>query len=168
MGRTTVCTLLFVCLLAALSASAAAATTTAKLTGVEIGATSTHGTFLGNGHAGTGAKVAWTASVRHTPIKRGSAEITGGTFAMGTLKGTHSANAFAGKFVGGTVRLTDSSPGCGDQHFAVRGRLANVVTPSAKGGSGTMSIRLTHYRRSVLGRCVTYGASVVGTVSIAA
>ena len=36
------------------------------------------------------------------------------------------------------------------------------------GGSGTMSVRLTHYRRKILGRCITYGASVAGTVSLAA
>src|SRR5262249_52967589 len=99
MGRTTVRTVLVVCLLAVLSASAAAATRTgAMLSGVEIGGTSTHGTFIGRGQSGTAGNVAWTASVRHTPIRGGSAAITGGTFAMGTLEGTRRVNAFAGRF----------------------------------------------------------------------
>ena len=90
MGRITSRTLFLVCVLAALSASAAAkTTTTATLSGVEVGATSTRGTFIGRGRAGTGAKVAWTATVKHTPIRGGSAVITGGEFAMGTLKGSH-------------------------------------------------------------------------------
>jgi hypothetical protein len=146
--------------------AAPAASSTISLSGVEVAATSTRGTFVGKGHGPGGTKVAWTAVVKHTALRGGAARITGGSFAMGTLRGGHRLNVHSGMFTGGSVRLLASAAGCHDQRYAVRGRLARVKSPTTGGGTGTVSIRLTHHRRGILGRCVTYGASVTGTVSL--
>jgi hypothetical protein len=36
----------------------------------------------------------------------------------------------------------------------------------AGSGSGAFNVTLTHYRRSIFGRCVSYSASVRGTLSL--
>jgi hypothetical protein len=148
--------LLVVVLLAALSSSSGlAASRTVTLRGFEIGATPTAGTFAGTGSS----KTAWTAVVRHTRIERGQATIKGGSFRLASA-GSGGRHVVRGTFTGGTVALISQAPGCGAQVYAVHGRLA---LPS---GAGSMTVRLTHHRRSVLGRCVAYSATVKGTAQL--
>ena len=62
--------------------------------------------------------------------------------------------------------MTNVGANCTNQTFAVHGILGNVGWWASGSGSGTFRTTLTHYRRSVFGRCVTYGASVRGTLSL--
>ena len=55
---------------------------------------------------------------------------------------------------------------CTNQTFAVHGILGKVGWWSAGSGSGRFDVTLTHYRRSIFGRCVSYSASVRGTLSL--
>jgi len=56
----------------------------------------------------------------------------------------------------GSVTPTSLPTGCGNQTFALSLTLSN----------GSFEGVLTHYRQSVLGRCVTYGASVSGAATL--
>jgi hypothetical protein len=40
-----------------------------------------------------------------------------------------------------------------------------VKTKQTSGGTGVFDVVLTHYRKSLLGHCLTYGATVAGTAS---
>jgi hypothetical protein len=139
---------------AALAGSAASQTV--PLHGFEVAATPTAGTFAGTG----GSKVAWTAVVRHTRIERGRAAIKGGSFRLAMARVAGEPDVVHGSFTGGTVTLLAQDAGCGRQVYAVRGRLA---LPS---GAGMLTVRLTHHRRSVLGRCIAYSATVNGTAQL--
>jgi hypothetical protein len=139
---------------AALAGSAASQTV--ALHGVEVGATPTMGTFAGTG----GSKVAWTAVVRHTRIARGRATIKGGSFRLASARVAGGPVVVHGSFTGGTVTLLSQDAGCGRQVYAVRGRLA------LQSGTGMLVVRLTHHRRSVLGRCIAYSATVKGSAQV--
>ena len=71
-----------------------------------------------------------------------------------------------GTFTGGTVQVTNVGVNCSNQTFDVTGILGNVGRWYAGNGTGTFSVILTHYRHRLLGSCVTYGASVSGTLSL--
>ena len=62
---------------------------------------------------------------------------------------------------GGTITLLTTS-GCGRQTYSVTGHLT-----LAPGGTSDASFAmfLTHYRLSLFGRCITYGATVQGSVT---
>ena len=149
------------------SATAAAAQTYSDtISGYEYAFTSTDGRFAGT--ASGALPGAWNADVQHTPLCLScttTATITGGSFSLAT---TH--NGFpalvSGAFVGGTVQVTNAGSTCSNQTFAINGILGNVGWWSSGNGSGTFTATLTHYRHSVFGSCVTYGASVRGTLSL--
>jgi hypothetical protein len=84
---------------------------------------------------GASEKAAWKADVRHSTLDALPAAITGGTLKLGSL------------------------------HDCVKGKLGGVQTKQTRGGSGVFDVVLTHYRKSVLGHCLTYGATVRGTAS---
>jgi hypothetical protein len=159
-------TLLLVALvLLALCASGpagAAQTYTDTIRGYEYFFTSTDGRFAGSASGALAGS--WDADVRHTPLCRSctpTATITGGSFSLAT------PYTFAtGTFTGGTVQLTNPGANCSNETFDVEGILGSVGRWYSGSGSGTFSATLTHYRRSVFGSCVTYGASVAGTVSL--
>jgi hypothetical protein len=153
-------------LLVAPGTAAAARTYSDTIRGYEYAFTSTEGRFAGR--ASGALPGSWNAVVQHTPLCRSctpTATITGGSFSLAT---TH--NGFpalvSGAFVGGTVRVTNVGSNCSNQTFAVNGILGNVGWWSRGSGSGTFTATLTHYRQSVFGSCVTYGASVRGTLSL--
>jgi len=143
-------------------ATAAAQTYTDTLTGYEYAFTSTDGRFAGTA---TGALPgAWEADIRHSQLCLScspTATITGGSFSLGT---TYSL--IVGHFTGGTVQVLNPGAGCTNQTFAVDGALGGVGRWTAGTGSGTFAVTLTHYRRSILGYCTTYGAKVAGTLSL--
>jgi hypothetical protein len=146
--------------------AAAAQNYSDTLSGYEYSFTSTDGKFAGTASGAlTGS---WTADVQHTPLCLSctpTATITGGSF---SLAATH--NGFpavvSGAFVGGTVQVTNVGSNCSNQTFAVNGILGNVGWWSAGSGTGTFATTLTHYRHSVFGTCVTYGASIRGALSL--
>jgi hypothetical protein len=129
-----------------------------KLSGFEIAATSTVGTFVGVGTSvddiGT-----WSASIVHTPLSSiGTATIlAGGSF---TYDGA--ARDITGTFTSGSLAQTAGAPGsdpCTNQTYSVTGQLALTVPSS---GAGTFSAVLTHYRVRLFGRCIVYAATVKG------
>jgi hypothetical protein len=147
-------------------ASAIAATYGDTVTGYEYYATSTDGRF-----AGTASGVlpgAWDANVKHTALCLSctpTATITGGTFSLATnLHGV--PTLVTGKFTGGTIEVTNIGAGCTKQTFAIRGKLARAGPWNWGNGSGSFRATLTHYRHSILGHCITYAASVGGTLSL--
>jgi hypothetical protein len=66
---------------------------------------------------------------------------------------------------GGTITTLSTGGGCTNQQYLVRDTLQEVATSTTSGGTGSMSVVLTHYRISLFGRCVIYKARVAGTVS---
>ena len=149
------------------SATAAAAQTYSDtISGYEYAFTSTDGRFAGT--ASGALPGAWNADVQHTPLCLScttTATITGGSFSLATTHNEFPA-LVSGAFVGGTVQVTNAGSNCSNQTFAINGILGNVGWWSSGSGSGTFTATLTHYRHSVFGSCVTYGASVRGTLSL--
>ena len=107
---------------------------------------------------------AWSVTVDHTPLGT-SAAITGGDFHLATrLHGT--LTAVTGDFTAGTVRQLSGFTGCVDQRYAVHGVLGDVGAGAARRGTGTLNATLTHYRTRIFGQCLTYSASVRGSLSL--
>jgi hypothetical protein len=153
-------------LLAATPAAVAAQTYSDTVSGYEYAFTSTDGKFAGS--ASGSLPGAWNADVRHTQLCLSctpTATVTGGSFSLATTHNGAPALA-SGAFVGGTVQVINRGANCTFQTFGVHGILGHVGWWSSGSGSGTFNVTLTHYRRSILGRCVTYGASVRGTLSL--
>lgn len=123
--------------------------------GAEVAATSTQGTFAGA--ASGGLPGSWVAVVDHTVLSP-SATITGGTFVFQTQSGSRIDGTFDPK---GTVSFISGSAGCTNQTYSVKDSLT-----FAKGATGTFTAVLTHYRTIFFGTCVTYGASVAGSLTI--
>jgi hypothetical protein len=144
-------------------AAAVAATSSDSISGLEYAATSTQGRFVGI--ASGALPGAWSVTVDHTPL-RTSAAITGGDFHLATrLDGT--LTAVTGDFTAGTVRQLSGFAGCVSQRYAVHGVLGDVGSGSVRRGTGTFAATLTHYRTKIFGHCVTYSASISGSLSLA-
>ena len=149
--------LLFGGILAASAATAAASTTISyQVRGIEIYATATRGVFTGVTWAADDYGQ-WYAVVDHTAFDAArTATITGGTFDLNGYR-----RDVSGTFdPGGTVLLRSADAGCGREVFDVDGTLT-----LAGGGTGVFDATLVHYRRSLFGRCITYGATVSGSVT---
>jgi hypothetical protein len=145
------------------AAAIGATTSSDSVIGLEYAATSTQGRFVGI--ASGALPGAWSLTVDHTPL-RTSAAITGGDFHLATrLDGT--LTAVTGDFTRGTVRQLSGFTGCASQRYAVNGVLGDVGPGSAGRGTGTFAATLTHYRTTIFGHCVTYSASVSGSLSLA-
>ena len=145
------------------SATAVAETKTYRfnISGTEVSATSTTGRFVGT--ASGSALGTWYAEVIHGPLG-GRANIRpGGSFGM-ALHQAEPAYVVSGQFSGGTITVTNAGDHCTNQVYAVDGDLKNVSVT----GTGHFAATLTHHRRSVLGRCWLYAATVGGgTVTLA-
>jgi hypothetical protein len=152
-------------MLLAIGGVARAAGYTDSVSGLEYFATSTDGKFAGT--ASGSLPGGWNADVQHTPLCVSctpTATITGGSFALATTV-DDIPTLISGRFSSGTIQVTNAGPNCTKQTFLVSGTLADVGAYGGS-GSGTFDVTLTHYRRSLFGRCVTYGASVTGTLSL--
>jgi hypothetical protein len=146
-------------------ARAGAATKTYRfsISGTEVSATSTTGRFVG---AASGSALGtWYAEVVHDPLADGvGAQVairSGGSFGM-ALDQAEPAYVVSGQFSGGTITVEDAGRNCTNQVYAVDGALRNVSVT----GTGHFVATLTHHRRSVLGRCWLYAATVGGTVTL--
>ena len=108
---------------------------------------------------------AWSVTVDHTPLGTAAA-ITGGAFHLATRRdGT--LTVLTGDFTRGTVRQLSGFTGCASQRYAVTGVLGDVDPGSAGRGTGTFAATLTHFRTEIFGHCVTYSATVSGSLSLA-
>lgn len=144
------------------AAAIAAPAPSDSVSGLEYAATSAQGRFVGI--ASGALPGAWSVTVDHTPLSA-SAAITGGDFHLATrLDGT--LTAVTGDFTAGTVRQLSGFTGCVDQRYAVHGILDKVGSGAARRGTGTFTAMLTHYRTTIFGRCLTYSASVRGSLSL--
>jgi hypothetical protein len=143
--------------------SAVAATTYSDtISGYEYAATSTQGSFAGT--ASGALPGTWSATVDHTPLGT-YAKITGGDFHLATyLNGA--AATVTGEFTTGTVRQFSGFTGCVNQQYAVNGTLGDVGFGSSGTGAGSFAGTLTHYRTKILGYCVTYSASITGSLTL--
>jgi hypothetical protein len=145
----------------------AAQTSSDTISGYEYYASSTDGKFAGTA---VGAfPGGWNADVRHTALCMTctpTATITGGSFSLTTLL-NRLPSLITGSFTGGTVQVINKGPNCTNQTFAVDGILGSVGTWYSGNGSGSFDVTLTHYRRAIFGSCVTYGASVAGSLTLA-
>ena len=146
-------------------ATAGAATKTYRfsISGTEVSATSTTGRFVG---AASGSALGtWYAEVVHVPLGGGvGARVaiqSGGSFGM-ALAQAEPAYVVSGQFSGGTITVKDPGAHCTNQVYTVNGSLRNVSVA----GTGQFVATLTHHRRSVLGRCWLYAATVGGTVTL--
>lgn len=141
----------------------AATTYTDQIAGAEYFATPTEGSFAGT--ASGDLPGTFDVRVIHTPLTT-TAAITGGTFTLFTsLGGTPST--VSGTFASGTVTQIDkNTQGCRDQHYAVTGTLANVGVDGTGTGTGAFTATLTHHRTRIGGKCITYFATISGTVSL--
>ena len=157
---------LLVSLVVLVPATAVAATKTYRfsVSGTEVSATSTTGRFVGT--ASGSALGTWYAEVVHDQLGGGvGARVairSGGSFGM-ALAQAEPAYVVSGQFSGGTITVINPGAHCTDQVYAVDGSLRNVSVT----GSGQFVATLTHHRRSVLGRCWLYAATVGGTVTLA-
>lgn len=154
---------------AALAPSRATASSTYSdtLSGYEYWASSTDGKFAGT--ASGALPGSWNADVQHTALCLSctpTAAITGGSFSLSTVN-HYVPTLVTGRFTGGTVQVINPGASCTNQTFAVNGILGSVGTWWSGSGSGTFTVTLTHYRHYVFGTCVTYGASVAGSLALA-
>jgi hypothetical protein len=157
--------ILLVSLVVLVPATAGAATKTYRfsISGTEVSATSTTGRFVG---AASGSALGtWYAEVVHDPLGGGvGAHVairSGGSFGM-ALAQAEPAYVVSGQFSSGTITVEDAGRNCTNQVYAVDGALRNVSVT----GTGHFVAMLTHHRRSVLGRCWLYAATVSGTVTL--
>jgi hypothetical protein len=128
---------------------------TIQVKGIEYSVSATVGKFAG---AVTGRSPGtWQASVVHEPISAApTAPITSGSFQL------YSHDKITGHFVDGAVRRLNAPTTCANERFDVRGNIA-----LDGGGTGQFTVLLTHLRTTVGARCVTYAATVDGTVTLA-
>jgi hypothetical protein len=144
--------------------AASAATTYAdSASGYEYSATSTEGRFAGQA---TGALPgAWNATVDHTPLSP-DATVTGGDFSLATVL-HNSAVVVHGAVTGGSVvRQNPGSTGCVNQYYGVTLLLGSVGTGGTGAGSGAFNGTLVHRRALVFGQCLTYAATIAGSLSL--
>jgi hypothetical protein len=149
------------------AASAAPASTTFAVRGHEYAFTPTVGFFAGTGVGNAGDRAVWNTYVEHDPLGSTPTYITGGSFAMATRSPSGTFDHVRGSFVyrGGTITTIDPGDDCTNQRYLVTGALANVATSTTAGGTGKVTVTLTHFRARVFGRCIAYRATVVGTAS---
>jgi hypothetical protein len=111
----------------------------------------------------------WKAVVRHTPLTRTThspALITGGgvTLQLWSREGLSQKSRIVS---GGTITYAverSSGSACGEQVFRVS---ATLATTNVDADRGLLEAYLTHHRRSVFGRCITYAATVRGSLRLA-
>jgi hypothetical protein len=142
-------------------ATAEAGTKTYRFTvsGTEVSATSTTGRFVGT--ASGSALGTWYAEVIHDPLGARANIRPGGSFGM-ALHQAEPAHLVSGQFSGGTITVNNPGANCTNQVYTVNGSLTNVSVT----GTGQFVATLIHHRRSVLGRCWLYAATIGGTVTL--
>ncbi|MDQ6920078.1 MAG: hypothetical protein M3170_00550 [Candidatus Dormibacteraeota bacterium] len=178
-------TLLSTLVLATIGATSAEAATPhgTVVSGFEFYATSTQGRFSGTatGQVPNGVSGAWAIVVDHTSLDpcfskdlgTPCAFVTGGSFSLAET--SPAVQLITGQFdnlseVPATQTnqiqlLEGSAVKCTDQHFKIKDGLRNVGTGSQRSSEGSyFEGDLWHHQKSFWGRCITYAATVQGTV----
>jgi hypothetical protein len=154
---------LMVLLLVPATAVAETKTYRFSVSGTEVSATSTTGRFVGT--ASGSALGTWYAEVVHDPlggpVNTQVSIRSGGSFGM-ALDQAEPAYVVSGQFSGGTITVDKRGENCTNQVYTVNGDLRNVSVT----GTGHVVATLTHHRKSVLGRCWLYAATIGGTVTL--
>jgi hypothetical protein len=133
------------------------------VSGVEASVpTNNTSTFAGAARGSGGDAAFWRASVAHQALSScpfgsgASCAITGGTFTLATVDGSQ----LAGTFATGTVTPIAQATPCRKQTFAVSATLGTTS------GGATLTATLTHYRLSLFGTCITYFATIRGSLAL--
>jgi hypothetical protein len=149
------------------AAAAAPASTSFRVVGYEYAFTSTVGSFAGTATGNAADVGGWNATVQHDPLGSSPTYVDGGTFQLGTAGLSDGTDSVTGTldYHGGTITTLNPGAGCTNQQFLVTDTIGNVSTETTSGGSGSLSVVLTHFRTSIFGHCVIYSARVAGTVS---
>jgi hypothetical protein len=135
----------------------AAVSSTYTVSGIEYSATSTEGKFAGYAIGSSGDTALWNADVKHEPLSAscylsGCLIVPGGSIALATSGG----DTVSASFTGGSITFVRQDSGCAKQIFHVVGEVATGLGD----GTATFDVALTHYRKSIFGVCVTYGATI--------
>lgn len=154
-SRLTIAVSLSLALVGVPAMTLAATDVTYALKGVEYAATPSVGSFAGVTVAADDYG-AWQATIVHESLDSSPTAITGGSFAL-----DGHVRDLAGTITGGSITLLTTSS-CGKQTYSISGSFA-----VSAGGSGTAAFTavLTHYRVRIWGHCVTYAATVNGSVT---
>jgi len=146
--------------------SAAAATglsTAYAVAGIETSIpTNNTSTFAGAAVGSGGDAAVWKASVVHQALSNcpfgsnTSCAITGGFFSLASSSGAR----LTGSFTSGSVTPVSQQTPCGKQVFGIAGALATTSGPAS------FTARLTHYRTLLFGTCITYFATITGSVQL--
>jgi hypothetical protein len=139
-------------LLLAAAGSRAATVYHERVQGTEIPPiSSTKGTFAGiaRGQLAGG----WRVQIKHRPLSSAATvAITSGSFSLLTPTGRR----LGGSVTGGWVTVLDRGSGCRDQIYGVHARFS----------TGSFIGTLTHHRRSIVGHCLIYAATITGRTTL--
>ena len=114
---------------------------------------SVRGTFVGIARGDLPA--VWRTQIVHQPLSSGTTvAVTGGKFSVVGANGVK----LGGAVTGGSVAVTNRGKGCANQKYRVN------VTFAGGSFDGT----LTHHRRTILGNCIIYAATIGGRGILAA
>jgi hypothetical protein len=118
--------------------------------------------FAGAALGAGGDGAVWKASVVHQALSNcpfgsnSSCAITGGSFSLSSSDGAQ----LAGSFTSGSVAPVSQQTPCGNQSYGVTGTLATTSGPAS------FIATLTHYRTLLFGTCVTYLATITGSLKL--
>ena len=134
-----------------------------SLTGYEVWFSPTVGTFVGTGRGTAGELAAWHSSIEHSVVVNPTGTITGGWATLFRVDGVR----ISGWFSEGSLQQTNDGPGCTNESHTVTGRLSSVSrSDTGAVGTGVFHATLEHHRVWLFGRCISYSASVNGTISL--
>jgi hypothetical protein len=146
----------------------ASTTSTDTITGVEVAASSTQGAFVGI--ASGELSGSWQAVVDHDTLPQtvgSSAAINGGTFALTTRINDQPATVDGALAYNATgITMLNAGTGCKTQKFHIADDLTGVGVGAVGTGTGNVSAVLTHYRARLFGQCVTFAASIAGSITL--
>ena len=134
-----------------------------QLFGYEVFYSPTRAMFAGTSDDGLGGVSAWYSSIDHSVVISPSGAITGGWAVLHRPDGV----SIGGWFSEGLVTLTNEGPGCTLESHEVVGTLSGVTRSDRSGsGSGVFRATLHHHRAWLFGTCISYSASVSGTMEV--
>ena len=134
-----------------------------QLDGYEVFYSPTRAMFAGTSGDGLGGVSAWYSSIDHSLVISPSGAITGGWAVLHRPDGVR----IGGWFSGGDVVLVDDGPGCTTEAHSVEGALVSVTrSDTGAVGSGVFRATLLHHRAWLFGTCISYSASVSGSIEL--
>jgi hypothetical protein len=145
------------------AAAATGLSTAYAVAGIETSIpTNNTSTFAGAAVGSRGDAAVWKASVVHQALSNcpfgtnTSCAITGGFFSLTSSSGAR----LTGSFTGVSVTPVSQQTPCGKQSFSIAGTLATTSGPAS------FTVTLTHYRTLLFGTCITYFATITGSVQL--